>query len=180
MKRVSTTPLSSVARQEQVRCRAYKLYEQRGREDGHELDDWLQAESAIVPQFTRRKTMAAKFDLKQGGSGQFMFNLKAANGEVILTSDDTRYERKTAKNGQAFFVLTATNGQIIGKSEMYSSVSAMENGIQSVKKNGPVATIQDSTRSLKALLREQKQKPPLQSPRLDVPPGRRLLAILTI
>jgi uncharacterized protein YegP (UPF0339 family) len=59
-----------------------------------------------VPQFTRRKTMAAKFDLKQGESGQFLFNLKAGNGEVILTS----YERKTAKNGQAFFVLTATGG----------------------------------------------------------------------
>jgi uncharacterized protein YegP (UPF0339 family) len=115
--------------------------------------------------------MAAKFDLKQGGSGQFMFNLKASNGEVILTSelykqkqsaivgidsvkdnagDDTRYQRKTAKNGQPFFVLTARNGEIIGKSEMYSSVSAMENGIQSVKKNGPVAEIEDSTKELKS------------------------------
>jgi uncharacterized protein len=171
MKRVSTMPHSSVARQEKVRCRAYQIYEQRGSEDGHELDDWLQAESEMVPQVTRRKTMAAKFDLKQGGSGQFMFNLKAGNGEVILTSelykqkqsaivgidsvkvnagDDTRYERKTAKNGQAFFVLTARNGEIIGKSEMYSSVSAMENRIQPVKKNGPVATIQDSTKELKS------------------------------
>ena len=114
--------------------------------------------------------MPAKFDLKQGGSGQFMFNLKAENGEVILTSElyqqkqsalagidsvktnaseDTRYQRKTAKNGQPFFVLTATNGQIIGNSEMYSSVSAMENGIQSVKKNGPVAAIEDNTKELK-------------------------------
>jgi uncharacterized protein len=180
MKRVSTMPHppgagqttdSSPARQEQVRCRAYEIYEQRGREDGHDLEDWLQAESNIVQQFRRRKTMAGKFDLKQGGSGQFMFNLKAGNGEVILTSelykqkqsaivgidsvkanagDDTRYERKTAKNGQPFFVLTATNGEIIGKSEMYSSVSAMENGIQSVKKNGPVATIEDSTKELKS------------------------------
>lgn len=110
--------------------------------------------------------MAAKYQLKQGGSSQFMFNLKAGNGEVILTSelykekqsaiagiesvksnasDDGRYERKTAKNGQSFFVLKATNNQTIGKSEMYSSVSAMENGIQSVKKNGPVASIEDST-----------------------------------
>jgi uncharacterized protein YegP (UPF0339 family) len=101
-----------------------------------------------------------------------MFNLKAGNGEVILTSelyrqkqsaivgidsvkanagDDTRYERKTAKDGQAFFVLMATNGQIIGKSEMYSSASAMENGIQSAKKNGPVATIQDTTKEPKSL-----------------------------
>jgi uncharacterized protein len=169
MKRPSAMPRRAIARQERVRRRAYEIYEQRGRENGHELDDWLQAESEIAPKLTRRKTMSAKFDLKQGGSGQFMFNLKAANGEVILTSelykqkqsaivgidsvkanagDDTRYERKTAKNGQAYFVLTATNGQIIGKSEMYSSVSAMENGIQSVKKNGPVATIQDNTKEL--------------------------------
>jgi hypothetical protein len=74
-------------RQEQVRCHAYDVYEQRGREDGHELDNWLQAESEIVPQFTRRKTMAAKFDLKRGGSGQFLFNLQAGNGEVILTRE---------------------------------------------------------------------------------------------
>jgi uncharacterized protein YegP (UPF0339 family) len=30
---------------------------------------------------------------------------------------------------------------------MYSSVSAMENGIQSVKTNGPVAAIEDSTKA---------------------------------
>ena len=29
--------------------------------------------------------MAAKFELKQIGNGQYMFNLKAENGEVILT-----------------------------------------------------------------------------------------------
>ena len=31
--------------QEQIRQRAYQLYEQRGKEDGHDLDDWLTAES---------------------------------------------------------------------------------------------------------------------------------------
>jgi len=30
---------------ERIRSRAFELYEQRGREDGHELDDWLQAEA---------------------------------------------------------------------------------------------------------------------------------------
>jgi hypothetical protein len=43
--------------QEQVRRRAFELYEQRGREEGHELDDWLQAESEIVQQ--RAKTAVA-------------------------------------------------------------------------------------------------------------------------
>jgi hypothetical protein len=34
--------------QEQIRQRAYELYEQRGREDGHDLDDWLAAESEVT------------------------------------------------------------------------------------------------------------------------------------
>jgi len=36
--------------QEQIRRRAYELYEQRGRDDGHELDDWLRAESELAQQ----------------------------------------------------------------------------------------------------------------------------------
>ena len=51
--------------------------------------------------------------------------------------EDARYERKEAKNGAPYFNLKATNGQIIGSSEMYSSESARENGIESVKKNAP-------------------------------------------
>jgi DUF2934 family protein len=34
--------------QEQIRCRAYGLYEQRGREDGHYTEDLLQAESEVI------------------------------------------------------------------------------------------------------------------------------------
>jgi hypothetical protein len=33
--------------QEQIRRRAYELYEQRGAQDGHELEDWLQAEAEV-------------------------------------------------------------------------------------------------------------------------------------
>ena len=32
---------------EHIRLRAYELYEQRGRQDGHALDDWLQAEADV-------------------------------------------------------------------------------------------------------------------------------------
>ncbi|MCR6631229.1 MAG: YegP family protein [Magnetospirillum sp.] len=59
--------------------------------------------------------------------------------------DDGRYDRKTAKDGSPFFVLKAANGQPIGKSEFYSSTSAMENGIASVKKNAPDAAVDDKT-----------------------------------
>jgi uncharacterized protein YegP (UPF0339 family) len=108
--------------------------------------------------------MAAKFELKSSKNGQFMFNLKAGNGEIILTSEtykektgalngiqsvktnapeDSRFDRKTAKDGQAYFVLKAANQEIIGKSEMYKSTAAMENGIASVKKNAPGARVED-------------------------------------
>ena len=39
----------------QIRQRAYQLYEERGREDGHELDNWLRAEQEI----TEKKARAA-------------------------------------------------------------------------------------------------------------------------
>jgi hypothetical protein len=32
-------------RLEKIRQRAYELYEARGREEGHDFDDWLQAEA---------------------------------------------------------------------------------------------------------------------------------------
>jgi hypothetical protein len=32
----------------EIRTRAYELYEQRGGEPGHELDDWLEAESELM------------------------------------------------------------------------------------------------------------------------------------
>ena len=110
--------------------------------------------------------MAASFDLKVTPSGKFMFNLKAGNGQIILTSelyesksaaengiesvrknagDDNRYERKESKRGEPFFSLKAGNGQSIGKSEMYSGAAGMENGIESVKKNGPTAQVKDNT-----------------------------------
>jgi len=40
--------LDPTALEEQIRLRAYELYEARGRENGHDLDDWLQAEAQIL------------------------------------------------------------------------------------------------------------------------------------
>ncbi len=42
--------------------------------------------------------MAAKSDFKKAVNGQFFFNLKAANGEVILTSEQDK-EKLSALNG---------------------------------------------------------------------------------
>ncbi|ALN64616.1 hypothetical protein GLA29479_5175 [Lysobacter antibioticus] len=43
------------------------------------------------------------------------------------------------------FNLKASNGQVIGTSELYSSESARDGGIASVKANGPTAEVDDQT-----------------------------------
>ncbi len=43
--------------EEDVRRRAYELYEERGREDGHEVEDWLRAEEEVARK--RGRTVAA-------------------------------------------------------------------------------------------------------------------------
>jgi hypothetical protein len=110
--------------------------------------------------------MAGKFELKKSKDAQFMFNLKATNGQVILTSElyktkpsaengiesvrknsarEGAFEVKTNAKGEPYFILKATNGQEVGRSEYYSSKAALENGIESVKKNAPEAKVEDLT-----------------------------------
>jgi uncharacterized protein YegP (UPF0339 family) len=110
--------------------------------------------------------MAGKFELTKTKRGQFMFNLKASNGRIILTSEqyadkagakdgiasvkkragkDANFERKTSKKGEPFFVLKAANGEAIGSSEMYSSTSSMVAGIKSVMANAADAKVEDLT-----------------------------------
>lgn len=110
--------------------------------------------------------MAGRYILKKSSDSKYMFNLQAGNYEVILTSEryeskkaaengiesvrvngvlDERYVRKQSSNGEPYFVLQAANGEVIGHSERYSSVTAMEGGIESVKKNAPTATVVDET-----------------------------------
>ncbi|HYL15004.1 MAG TPA: DUF2934 domain-containing protein [Terriglobales bacterium] len=43
--------------EDQIRLRAYELYEERGRPDGHEIEDWLRAEAEVKG--TAVKTTAA-------------------------------------------------------------------------------------------------------------------------
>ena len=109
--------------------------------------------------------MAGKFEIKAGTTGKFRFNLKASNGQIVLTSEayesrsaavkgitsvkknagnDKRFERKVAKDGSPYFVMKAANGEPIGKSEMYKSTKSMENGVASVAKNAPDAPVVDA------------------------------------
>lgn len=107
-----------------------------------------------------------KFVISTRKNGEFQFSLKAGNGQEILASEgyttkaaclngvesvkknsqvEARFDKLESKNGKFYFNLKATNGQIIGTSEMYESIASRDNGIASVAKNAPDATIDDQT-----------------------------------
>ncbi|MEM9617094.1 MAG: YegP family protein [Pseudomonadota bacterium] len=60
-------------------------------------------------------------------------------------SEDGNYERKEAANGKFHFNLKAANHQVIGTSQMYASADSRDNGIESVKSNAPDASVDDQT-----------------------------------
>lgn len=107
-----------------------------------------------------------KFEILKRKNDEFQFNLKAGNGEIILTSEGyvakesckkgidsvkrnsqsaERFEKKVAANGKFFFNLKATNGQVIGSSQMYATEAGRDNGIDSVMRNAPDAKVDDLT-----------------------------------
>lgn len=106
------------------------------------------------------------FILKKGIDDQIYFSLHADNNEPILQSEgyktkikaeggidstrtnasfESRFDRRRSKDDQHYFVLKAANGQVIGTSEMYTTEAAMDNGIQSVMKNAPLANVIDES-----------------------------------
>jgi uncharacterized protein len=103
-----------------------------------------------------------QFTVKTGKDGQFYFNLKADNGQIILGSEgyttraacdngiasvkknsaeSDNYARNESTNGKFYFNLKAGNGQVIGKSQMYESEDGMVNGIASCIKNAHNAEV---------------------------------------
>ena len=104
----------------------------------------------------------AKFEVKVAKNGQFYFNLKAGNGEIILSSemykaktscmngiasvkknaaDEAKYDLTQAASGKWYFNLKAANHQVIGSSQMYASESSAKNGIASVMANAADAAV---------------------------------------
>ncbi len=107
-----------------------------------------------------------KFVVTTRKNGEIQFNLEAGNGQVIFTSegysskaaclngiesvkknsqDAARFEKKTTDSGAFRFNLKATNGQVIGVSQNYTTEANRDNGIASVMKNAPEASVIDET-----------------------------------
>lgn len=110
--------------------------------------------------------MSGKYEIKTAKNGKFYFNLKASNGQVILTSQMYKgksgakngiasvqknaansglFETKESDSGKSSFVLLAKNKQVIGNSQSYASAASMAKGIESVQKNAPTTVIDDQT-----------------------------------
>jgi uncharacterized protein YegP (UPF0339 family)/uncharacterized membrane-anchored protein YhcB (DUF1043 family) len=126
-----------------------------------ELEEQVSEKEKEIKNLSSKAIQIGKFAVSTSRGGGNYFNLKATNGQVILTSvmyaspadcneaiesvreyctDDSRYDRKISTDHKPYFNLTSPAGQVIGKSEMYESSAGMENGIESVKKNG-ISTI---------------------------------------
>jgi len=103
-----------------------------------------------------------KFVVSTRTNGDFQFNLHAANGQIILSSQGysskanclngvesvkknaqilSQFEKNKSVNEKFYFNLKATNGQIIGTSQMYASQAGCDNGIASVQENAPDAEV---------------------------------------
>jgi len=108
------------------------------------------------------------FEIFKTESEKFAFRLKAGNGQIVLASQsyesrasvetgvisvienckekgEEAFDKLTAKDGSPYFNIKAGNGQIIGKSQMYNSEAARDNGIESVIKNAIEKEINDLT-----------------------------------
>ncbi len=98
-------------------------------------------------------TSGARVEVLESTAG-FRFNLHAKNGEVVLSSESYTtksaawngafaiqdaaelagsFQIKTSTDNRYYFTLTAENGQVVGVSQMYTSRTAAEGGIASVK-----------------------------------------------
>jgi uncharacterized protein YegP (UPF0339 family) len=110
--------------------------------------------------------MPAKYQLKMAKNGKTYFNLLAANGEVVLTSqmyasksaakngirsvrtnagDPARSEQLQNQSGRHYFVLKAGNHQVIGTSQAYATAAAMDKGLKAVAKAAAAEKVDDAT-----------------------------------
>lgn len=100
----------------------------------------------------RRSARQPVYTVFKGSQGQWYFNLKAPNGEIILASEAYRarggalngiesvkqhaepyfFQKLESMTGQPYFVLTAANGQVIGVSQMYKRAQSRDRGIAAV------------------------------------------------
>lgn len=103
-----------------------------------------------------------RFEVFRGLSGKYFFHLRAKNGEIVLQSQAyttkasaaagvasvqsngllaARYSVLAAVDGRFYFTMKAANGQVIARSQLYSTKSNADRGVQTV-----IALVQPTNR----------------------------------
>ena len=111
--------------------------------------------------------MKARFEIKMGTDEERYFQLKAPNGEIIMSSEgyktlagcengigscrehapyDRFYARGVTQGGKAHFHLRAANNRVIGQSKLFESAQARDSGIEAIKRYAPQADAIDMTK----------------------------------
>ena len=75
---------------------------------------------------------SAKFSCENG--------IRSVKTEAV---NQARFENKTTPSGRPYFILKAANYEIIASSETYSNESNRDIGIASVMANAPIAPVED-------------------------------------
>lgn len=107
-----------------------------------------------------------KYQIKKSTNNQFFWVLISVNGEPILKSSETyvskqgcqtsitssknnlnddNFKRAKSVSSQYYFTQVASNGLKLGISEMYQTLQGCENGVAAVKRDSPIASIEDLT-----------------------------------
>lgn len=107
-----------------------------------------------------------KYLIQRSRNNQFYWELFATNGKTILVSSETylnregckvgiasskinvsddKFKRLRSTNSEYYFHQIANNYKELGRSQMYDSAQGCEVGIAAVKKDAPIANIEDST-----------------------------------
>mgnify|MGYP003299760260 FL=1 len=73
-------------------------------------------------------------------------NLEDQTVEDVQTAKNPKFEVYKDKAGKFRFRLKATNGEIIATGEAYESKAGCMNGIESIRKNAPEASIEDKSK----------------------------------
>jgi uncharacterized protein YegP (UPF0339 family) len=69
--------------------------------------------------------------------------VKAIESIRVNATEDKHFERKTASNGLFMFNLKAANGQVIGSSSLYKSETVREEVLEKVRVLAPMASVDD-------------------------------------
>lgn len=107
--------------------------------------------------------MTPEFEVFKGNDDQYYFRLRAANNEIVLSSEGyvskdgclngiksvksnapliDHYQKKKSSDNQYYFLLMAANGKLIGNSEMYTTEAARDHGIDVVHDVAPEADVE--------------------------------------